>query len=167
MEKHRKIKGILVLLLVGGLITVALIGLVRFYRIVGDLKSITPQQIVTFKIYPRKVGVRGEHAEFLASESIVAEFLAAVKDLRLNKSRRDLSAADEHAWVVELTTEDGRIFQIRCGLASFGVVVGFIDEIHHDPIWPYPDHRFESKALLQWYHAHSQQWLNSKENHTE
>jgi hypothetical protein len=95
---------------------------------------------------------------------LIAEFLEAIRDIRLYWLSPGSLASKDYAWFIEIVVEK-KVIQMSCSIPSGRgeVVHGTIGQFVKGGGGPlYGD--FQSQKLFQWYQKHSHLWLNPAES---
>ncbi len=116
-----------------------------------QLKTLEPQSVTTFRIYPRVSVASGTPVIFNVSGDIVKEFFQSLDDTQPYRYNHDTVDSSEHSWALEVGTSEHVLhvsFHIPSGKGD--IVVG---EIVH--------RYFQSHALQGWYQKYKGQWLET------
>lgn len=160
MDRKQQLVLILFLLLVALVVVgVILWQRIQYDRTIKALTSMVPQQVTTFRIYPR-VGVPfGTPTAFKVPDPMIDEFFQSLTDLRSYSPSHDMIDSQDHEWFLEVVTKDITI-PISCGIPSEkgDIVVGQLARFTTNSTTNYG--HFQSRKLFEWYQKYSHRWLN-------
>ncbi len=114
------------------------------------LRSMNPEKVTLFKIYPRVIMAVGDSSTFNVSDPIISEFFQALWDVSSYSRTHDTIASTDHSWCLIVSTDRSAIqidFHIPYGKGD--IVAGEFDGYGS----------FQSRRLYQWYQKYSHRWL--------
>lgn len=152
---------ILVILMMGA--GTAVYQKVQYHRTIQAFTTIVPQQVSTFRIYPRVFKPVGTPIEFRNPDPMIDEFFHFLTDLRSYQPSHDTVTSRDHSWFLEVATEDSMI-QISFHIPSHldDTVAGLFGKYSNTRYGTYGS--FQSQELFQWYQKYSHRWLNPSES---
>lgn len=124
---------------------------------VQSLFMMKPDEIQTFRLYPKVGTPYGTPKEFTVPDPLIDEFFQAISDHQSYPLSRD-SAEEGHSWFIEVADHE-QMLQLSCYIpyqkGEIAVVMfGDFSETSHSYYGT-----FQSHLLYQWFQTHSPRWL--------
>lgn len=150
----RVIPFLIFIIVVGGIV----LQRIQFYRTIKALTSIEPQQVTTFKIYPKVTGPFGVPIEFRTPEPIIDAFVQSLTDLLSYWGGRYTVTSEDHGWFLEITAREKTIQMGGTIPSDKGdIIVGSFGKVSKSGGTHYG--YFQSHLLFEWYQTYSHRWL--------
>ena len=130
----------------------------QYKKTLSSLRTLSPQEVTMFKIYPRVIIPVGKPVEFSGDDPIIGEFFQALTDLRTYHPSHDQVFSEDNSWFLEISTESTMIqidFHIPSPHRNF--VAGEFGRFGERRSTFYGS--FQSQNLFQWYQKYSHRWL--------
>ena len=138
---------VLIFIVVFTIFTIASVQSYFHYR--KDLKqfrTLCPEEIVVFKIYPRFMNPTGTPVEFRYPDAMLKDFFHALSDIKSYHPTHDNIESLAHCWFLQVETlKNTTQIEFRIPSGKGQIVTGRLNRLD----W------FQSRQLYQWYQTYS------------